>query len=66
MDNNEQRRKRDRERYANMTDQERQKKLKKRREVYHQNKSSRCTQEREICKYDARTKESKDTASYEQ
>ena len=38
MDIKEQRRKRDRERYAQMTDEERQKKLKKRREAYKRNK----------------------------
>jgi hypothetical protein len=38
MDVKEQRRKRDREKYAQMTDEEKQEKLKKRREAYQQNK----------------------------
>jgi hypothetical protein len=52
MDAKEERRKRDRERYAQMTNEEKQEKLKKRREAYHRNKTKepdhrtkRCTEE---------------------
>lgn len=41
MDVKEERRKRDRERYAQMTDEEKKEKLKKRREAYHQNKKNK-------------------------
>ncbi|RCV44632.1 hypothetical protein SETIT_9G390300v2 [Setaria italica] len=41
LDPKEQRRKRDRDRYARMTDQEKQEKLKKRREAYHQQKRTK-------------------------
>jgi hypothetical protein len=41
MDAKEQRRKKDRERHARMTDEEKQEKLKKRREAYQQNKKNK-------------------------
>jgi hypothetical protein len=41
QDCNEQRRKRDRERYAQMTNEQKQEKLKRRREVYQQKKAER-------------------------
>jgi hypothetical protein len=44
MDAKEERRKRDRERYARMTDEEKQEKLKKRRDAYQQNKSKKYAQ----------------------
>jgi hypothetical protein len=57
MDAKEEKRKRDRERYARMTDEEKQEKLKRRREAYQQNKKNkendpeqrtkRCAQERQ-------------------
>lgn len=51
LDPKEQRRKRDRDRYARMTDQEKQEKLKKRREAYHQQKrtSTNSTQIQKKC-----------------
>ena len=69
MDAKEKRRKRDRERYERMTDEERHEKLKKRREAYQRNKVSgktpeqkaaKCAQEKKkICKYANRKEESK-------
>ena len=48
MDAKEERRKRDRERYAQMTDEKKQEKLKKRREAYQQKKMEICANQRQI------------------
>ncbi|XBH53880.1 hypothetical protein VPH35_076291 [Triticum aestivum] len=48
MDAKERRRKRDRERYAQMADEKREEKLKKRREGYQQKKEKICAQQRQI------------------
>ncbi|KAF7025403.1 hypothetical protein CFC21_037585 [Triticum aestivum] len=48
MDAKEQRRKRDRERYAQMIDEKRQEQLKKRREAYQKQKEKICAQQRQI------------------
>jgi hypothetical protein len=56
MDAKEERRKRDRERYARMTNEEKQEKLKKRREAYHQMKTKESEQRTKRCKEEEKEK----------